>query len=273
MLGLGLLGLHELGSAGARWLLVDVVWATLAAITVGVLLGSGTAVIGWRWRGLHGSRQILDDLIGLGLIGLVYGLAASILAYGFLAVFFAGAALRQTEQRLASSVGIRPAALDKSVQLPGHDTQKPTDAPTVLSTNALIFKEHLERLSELLLVLLLGGMMFLQFWNWRTLVLAGFVLLVARPLSAALSLLGSSPGDKIRPLICWFGIRGIGSVYYLMYAIRHGIAPTLARDMIQLVLIVITLSILLHGASVRPLMDRYQTRPATRGDGKRNRWL
>jgi hypothetical protein len=39
MLGLGLLGLHELGDLGLRWVLVDVVWATAAGIAIGVLFG------------------------------------------------------------------------------------------------------------------------------------------------------------------------------------------------------------------------------------------
>lgn len=260
MLGLGLLGLHEMGPAGSRWFIVDAIWATAAAIIVGVLLGTFTARIGWRWRGLQGDREILDDLVGLGLIALVYGLADSVSAYGFLAVFFAGVALRQTELGLARKAGIHPSRLDDTSLGPRQDTQGTTDAPTVLSTNALIFKEHLERLSELLLVLLLGGMMFLQFWNWRTLALAGFVLLIARPLSTVLSLVRCPLGERIRPLACWFGVRGIGSVYYLVYAIQQGVPPALARDMIQLVLIVITLSILLHGASVKPLMDRFWAR-------------
>lgn len=260
MLGLGLLGLHELGPAWTRWVLIDVVWATLAAIVAGVLAGSITAIIGWRWRGLQGSREILDDLVGLGLIGVVYGLAVSLQAYGFLAVFFAGVALRQTELGLARKVGVRSAELDKSSEVLLREMKKKTDAPSVMSSNALVFKEHLERLSELLLVLLLGGMMFVPFWNWRTLALAGFVLLVARPLSTVLALVGCPVAERLRPLACWFGVRGIGSIYYLAYAIQHGVPSDLARDMIQMVLIVITLSILLHGASVKPLMDRFWAR-------------
>lgn len=271
MLGLGLLGLHELGPAWARWFLIDVVWATLAAIVAGVLSGSITASIGWRWRGLQGSREILDDLVGLGLIGVVYGLAASVQAYGFLAVFFAGVALRQTELKLARRVGVRSAELDKSSHVRLQEMEKAVDAPSVMSSNALVFKEHLERLSELLLVLLLGGMMFVQFWNWRTLALAGFVLLVARPLSTALALFGCPLAERFRPLACWFGVRGIGSIYYLAYAIQQGVPSDLARDMIQLVLIVITLSILLHGSSVKSLMDRFWARQPVDGQMTKNR--
>lgn len=256
MLGLGLLGLHDWGGVG-QWLMIDVGWSTFAAIVIGVLLGNSTARIGWRWRGLQGKREILDDLIGLGLIALVYGLTVSVHAYGFLAVFFAGVALRQTELQLARRVGIRLPRSDQEERETQEAGQRTTDAPAVLSTNALMFKEHLERLSELLLVLLLGGMMFSEFWNWRTLALAGFILLAVRPASTVLSLVGCSLDVRLRLLICWFGVRGIGSVYYLMYAIQQGVPAALARDMIQLVLVVIVLSIFLHGVSVKPMMSRF----------------
>jgi len=61
----------------------------------------------------------------------------------------------------------------------------------------------------------------------------------------------------MRGLISWFGVRGIGSLYYLMYAIEHGLPEWLALEFIHLTLIVVTLSILVHGVSVKPLMQRF----------------
>jgi NhaP-type Na+/H+ or K+/H+ antiporter len=58
-------------------------------------------------------------------------------------------------------------------------------------------------------------------------------------------------------MVGWFGVRGIGSLYYLMYAIQHGLPEELALDLIQLTLIVVALSILVHGTSVKPLMRRF----------------
>jgi NhaP-type Na+/H+ or K+/H+ antiporter len=55
----------------------------------------------------------------------------------------------------------------------------------------------------------------------------------------------------------WFGVRGIGSLYDLMYAIQHGLPEDLAVDLIQLTLIVVTLSIFVHGTRVKPLMGRF----------------
>jgi NhaP-type Na+/H+ or K+/H+ antiporter len=58
-------------------------------------------------------------------------------------------------------------------------------------------------------------------------------------------------------MVGWFGVRGIGSLYYLMYAIQHGLPEDLALELIQLTLIAVALSILVHGISVKPLMSRF----------------
>ncbi|OGB26112.1 MAG: sodium:proton antiporter [Burkholderiales bacterium RIFCSPLOWO2_02_FULL_57_36] len=247
MLGLGLLGLHELGEFGLRWLLVDVLWATSAAIAIGVIGGAVLARIGWKLRGREPKHEVLDDLVGLGLIAVVYGLSLQVHAWGFLTVFFAGVALRQTELSLAGSV--------KKIRFDTEDQE-----PPIVSAEALVFQDHLERLSELLLVLLLGGMLFAEFWTWRTVGLALFVFLVARPVSVLVGLLGTDTSWRIRSMSGWFGVRGIGSVYYLMYAIQHGLPEFLARELIHLTLIVVTLSILIHGTSVKPLMNRFWRR-------------
>ena len=55
-------------------------------------------------------------------------------------------------------------------------------------------------------------------------------------------------------MTAWFGVRGIGSMYYLMYAIQHGLPQGLSLQLMQLTLIVVALSILLHGLSVKPMM-------------------
>ena len=258
MLGMGLLGLHELGEFGLRWALVDVLWATLAGIAIGVICGAALARLGWKLRGEPPEHQLMDDFLGLGLIGVVYGLSVLVDAWGFLAVFFAAVALRQSEVKLAAAAadypdrpqtgGIEPAAADASPD------SEPT--PTV-SARSLIFKEHLERLSELMLILLLGGTLFLDSWSWRAVGLALFLFVVARPVSVLASLAGTRTSWPIRAMVGWFGVRGIGSLYYLMYAIQHGLPEDLALELIQLTLIAVALSILVHGTSVKPLMGLF----------------
>jgi sodium/hydrogen antiporter len=251
MLGLGLLGLHDLGDFGWRWVAVDVVWATSASIVIGVVAGAGLARLGWILRRAPHRQELLDDFLGLGLIGVVYGATVMAHAWGFLAVFFAAVALRQTEQRLAQRS--TAAAVNATAGLPGM--LAPPMQPDLVSEGSLIFKEHLERIAELLLVLLVGGTLFLSSWSWAAVGLALFVFVVVRPVSVLIGLWGTRTAWRMCAMTSWFGVRGIGSLYYLMYAIQHGLPEPLALQFIQLTLIVVTLSIFLHGTSVKPLME------------------
>jgi NhaP-type Na+/H+ or K+/H+ antiporter len=248
MLGLGLLGLHDLGDSGMQWVVVDVLWATVGAIVIGVVAGVALARLGWTLRRDPHKHELMDDFLGLGLIGLVYGLTVMVNAWGFLAVFFAAVALRQTELKLSRSAqALRDAPADSE---PLH----------TVSEGSLVFKEHLERLSEVVMILLVGGTLFITSWSWQAVWLALFLFMVARPVSVLIGLMGSGTSWRIRGMTGWFGVRGIGSLYYLMYAIQHGLEESLALQLIQLTLIVVTLSILLHGVSVKPMMGYFWRR-------------
>jgi NhaP-type Na+/H+ or K+/H+ antiporter len=257
VLGLGLLGLQDIGEFGLRWLLLDVVWATVGGIAFGVLAGVALARIGGRLRAAPYHHVLMDDFLGLGLIGLVYGVSVLTHTWGFLAVFFAAVALRQTELKLAREdrqlQAPMPPGTPSAHQHPHSDMLQ----KTTVSAGSLVFKEHLERLSELLLVLLVGGSLFIDSWSWSAVALALFLFIVARPLSVLLVLMGSGATARLRGMTAWFGVRGIGSLYYLMYAIEHGVPEPLALQLIQMTLVVVTLSILVHGTSVKPLMGRF----------------
>lgn len=256
LLGLGMLHMGEAGDHLWRWLLVDVIWSTGAAVVVGVVAGAGLARLGWRLRVLEPRHEIMDDLVGLGLIAIVFGVTSLLKASGFLAVFFAAVALRQTELKLAGAPkdrqGLREPELAKSEVALASESK---DAPMVVSGEALVFKEHLERLSELTLVLLLGGMISLRELPYETIGVAAFLFVVARPLSVYVGLIGSGTGKRMRAMIGWFGVRGIGSIFYLVYAIEAGLPPNMAKQLTGIALGVIMLSILVHGFSVKPLID------------------
>ena len=255
MLGLGLLGLHELGTNGSRWLMADVVWATAGGVGIGVACGAALAYLSAALRRRIEQHEVLDDLLGLGLIGVAYGAAVSLHTYGFLAVFAAGVALRQTELRLIHAHTNRKGLLEPEIDEAHAPAVVPAE-PTV-SGGALVFKEHLERLSELTLVLLLGGAASWAMADWRPWVLALFVFFVARPVSVLTSLKGSGMVGRARAITAWFGVRGIGSIYYLTYAINHGLPPALGRELVDATMVVIMLSIVVHGTSVTPLLNRY----------------
>ena len=257
MLGMGLLGLHELGEFGLRWALIDVLWATVAGIAIGIIAGAALAHLGWKLRGEPPEHKLMDDFLGLGLIGVVYGLSVLVDAWGFLAVFFAAVALRQTEVKLAATRDRPDRPQTGRIAQEASNASPDNELPQTVSEGSLIFKEHLERLSEMILILLIGGTLFLDSWSWRAVGLALFLFTLARPVSVLASLLGTRTSWPIRGMVGWFGVRGIGSLYYLMYAIQHGLPENLALELIQLTLIVVSLSILVHGTSVKPMMDRF----------------
>lgn len=249
-----MLGLHDLGTAGGQWLIKEIIWATAIAVIIGIAGGIAVGKMVWELRGQRTREDVLDDLVGLGLIAIVYGFSLLLNGWGFLAVFFAAVALRHTELKLAKAAGIKPEQLGAGVEEPVVEDAD-TAVPSIVSAEALVFKEHLERLSELMLVLLVGGMLVADFWNWRTLSLALFVFVVARPLSVLCGLMLTKTRWPIQATLAWFGVRGIGSIYYLMYAIQHGVPEPIARELIQLTFIVIALSIVVHGISVKPMLN------------------
>lgn len=255
MLGLGLMGLHEIGG-GWRWALVDLVWATGAGIALG--LGGGWLLARLVWE-LHRRKErlhLIDNFLGLGLIAAVYGASHMIHAYGFLAVFAAAVALRHTEIRLATKAPAKGRSKEEGI--PDRAEPDPDYPPTTgVTDRSLFFKEQLEHISEIVLILIIGGTLFLNSWSWPAVILAIFVFLVARPLGVWLTTFATREPLRNRAMAGWFGIRGIGSLYYLMYAIQHGLSEELGLQLIELVLIVVTLSILVHGVTVKPLMTWY----------------
>ena len=109
----------------------------------------------------------------------------------------------------------------------------------------------------MVLIKMVSVIFFIELWIWRAVGLTVLLLVVARPASVLVGLCFSRTSWRIRGLACWFGVRGIGSLYYLMFAIQHGLSDDLSLELIQIALIVITLSILVHGISVKPHSGRY----------------
>ena len=254
MLGLGLLGLHDLGQWGTHWLIIEVVWATGAGILIGITGGYLLARVANQLRNKESNQPgLLNDFLGLGLISAVYGASLWANAWGFLAVFAAAVSLRQTESRLANAADESPGIQNEYLNSPSPKIG------VVVSEAALVFKEHLERLSELVLILLLGGMLFWDSWSWKAILFCLYLFFIARPISVWIATLGTGQSSNCRLLLAWFGIRGIGSLYYLMFAIQHGLPEIYSLELIHITLVVIVISILVHGITVKPVLRYFST--------------
>ncbi len=236
MLALGLMDLHDMGELGWRWLAVDVVWAVTSGLALGGLCGHAVG------RAVHALRQSghpleAEEFLAFGVIALVYGAALLIHAYGFLAVFAAGAALAHCERSLRAD------------KIPHQDGAH--------SSRLIHFSAQSEHLAEVAIVLVIGASLASVNWDWPTVIFALLVMAVARPVSVLATVPVHLMAQPQRRLVAWFGIRGVGSVYYLAYAINHGIDGTAARTLTSAVMIAIFTSILAHGITATPLMGRY----------------
>jgi NhaP-type Na+/H+ or K+/H+ antiporter len=278
LLGLGLLGLHDLGSGGAGFAL-EVLWGVAAGVGLGALLGTVVGRFVLYLRRTHKEAVGLDNFLALGLVALTYGAAGLVHGYGFLAVFAAGFALRRVEQRATAEVSARPSARGRGGDAAPSPAQAaaeahahpdashaeqvathPKHAPAFMAHAMLSFNEQIERIGEVAAVVAVGMLLWSVEWHRVSWGFVAAVLLLIRPAAVALGLIGSHTSASQRGLIAWFGIRGIGSLYYLMFAMNHGLAPSLAANLSALVLAAVVLSIVAHGISVTPLMALYERR-------------
>jgi NhaP-type Na+/H+ or K+/H+ antiporter len=274
MLGLGLMGMHELGDGGWRWWLVDLAWATAGGLGIGAALGYFMGYVILHLRQRERDVAALDEYLLLGLIGLSYGVAVKLHAYGFLAVFAAGVAVRALERRksgLASSraaMEIKPGTHDENL------ARHPELAPMHMAGTFLAFNEQMERILEVGMVLLVGAALVTTGFSPVALWFIPLLFLVVRPVSVLPVWWTRQLSAKQFAGVAWFGVRGIGSIYYVMYAVEKGLPAELARPLVELTFVVVAASIVVHGVSTMPLLgwlQRRQTEPADRVRGCRGR--
>lgn len=254
------------------WVLKNLLWAVPAGLLMGYWMGRGIGRLTLRMRITNADSTLSpNDYLTLALIALAYVAAEAIGGYGFLAVFAAGLGLRQAEvkstgnsdtpaEHLAQPV-VGHLEVEPELALHGdvsqlQDTQI---AAGVMMNDMLSFGSLVERSMEVFLVTLLG-IVLVSHWDWRALVVAALLFGVIRPVSVFAMPWGSLLDRRQRGLMSWFGIRGIGSLYYLFYALNHGLIGTSSAVAVNLTLSVIALSIVVHGLSTQPMLGWYERR-------------
>ncbi|PLZ03757.1 sodium:proton antiporter [Burkholderia sp. WAC0059] len=266
-LGLALLSRHDGASFSIwRWLALDLIWASAGGVLVGAGFGAliGRLVIYLRTR--HSQAVGLDEFLSLGLIAIAYGAAQLCHASGFLAVFAAGLALQRVQDKPREGTASLGAATGAQGHAYGVIATHSHHASAVMTDAVLGFNAQLERLAELTVVSLVGALLpYATAWSALWWFVPTMFVLV-RPLSVVAGTLGMTGTGRARTMVSWFGIRGIGSVFYLMFAICHGVGQPLAQQLTTLTLAVVSASIFAHGISIQPLMKWYGRRPtSTRG--------
>lgn len=209
-----------------EWMTYRVAWEIAGGIVGGWLVGRA---FGWLTFHIPAETKLArtgDGLIAVSATLVSYGLTEIVHVYGFLAVFVTALTFRSAHR--------------------DHQFQDEMHAIT----------EQIERLAMMVLLILFGGALvsgLLKPVTWVDIVVALAVLLVIRPVTGWLGLLAWS-GDRVEKLtLSFFGIRGVGSIYYLAYGINHMPVGD-AERLWAIVGLIILFSILLHGLTVTPIM-------------------
>lgn len=211
----------------ADWLLIDVVWKIAAGVAIGWVGGKVMGFLVFRLPNRTGLSETRDGFVALGITCLAYGTAELANCYGFLAVFVAAVALRSVERR--------------------HHYHE----------NLHTFAEQIERLVMMVLLVCFGaaiaeGAIFGAL-GWPVISTTALILFVVRPLTGWISLAGHPASSPEKAAIAFFGIRGLGSFYYVAYAL--GQAEFEAPQIIWVtVCSVVLVSIVTHGVLVTPIM-------------------
>jgi NhaP-type Na+/H+ or K+/H+ antiporter len=211
----------------AHWLMFDVVWKLAAGVGIGWLVGR---VLGWLTFKIPESGRIArtgDGLAALGFTCVAYGVTELVHGYGFVAVFVAALTLRSVERRSSFHGEL-------------HD-----------------FGEQIERLLMMVLLVCFGSIVaegtLLHHVDWRVAVVAVATLLIVRPLAGWISLLGCGHPVAEKAIVSVFGIRGLGSIYYLAYATGKAKFDNV-ETVWATVFVIILASIVAHGIAVTPVM-------------------
>ncbi|MDQ0675580.1 NhaP-type Na+/H+ or K+/H+ antiporter [Pseudarthrobacter siccitolerans] len=213
-----------------EWFGVDVLWRLAVGLLLGFLTGKVLARLFFsaRAESLRLSNHS-EGFVALAATFLAYGVTEMIEGYGFIAVFVCAVTIRTAERT--------------------HGYHR------VLHS----YVEQLERLLTVVILVLLGGAIgrgLLAGIGWAEVLVALAFLLVVRPMAGWLGLLGGKTGPRERIALSFFGIRGIGSLYYLAYALGKGRFADQAEWLWAFVGLVVALSIVIHGATTTPLMNR-----------------
>ncbi|MCM5555330.1 sodium:proton antiporter [Pleomorphomonas sp. NRK KF1] len=209
----------------AHWLAVNVVWEIAAGIAVGWLVGH---LFGWATFKMPGDTlaKTGDGLVAIAATFVSYGVSEMLHCYGFFAVFVTALTLRNSHR-------------DHHFQRDMHD-----------------ITEQIERITMMALLLAFGGAIMGGLFagvGWVDMLAVALILLVIRPLAGLVALIGAPATLSEKLTIAFFGIRGVGSFYYLAFGLNNGDFQEGERLWVILSLVAF-ISILMHGLTVTPAM-------------------
>lgn len=223
---------NNLNNWFANWVGIDLIWAIASGIVMGILVARAIVWIDCNLQKRRSADDLMEDFVAISIILLTYSLTELVNGYGFLAVFVAGLVVQRSyfcdqEKRMAQ----------------------------------LEFTEQIEKLLEVTAIVILGTLLLFEpmlKYAGQSLLIVGVLFVLVRPMGMWLSMIGSDLPTKTRTLMGWFGIRGLGSLYYMTYALGKGVAGETGEQIAWITYTVIVCSVIIHGITAAPLMAWYE---------------
>lgn len=215
----------------AQWVVYELLYKTVAGIGCGFLIGRLIAFLVFRIPEKYKSIKTRDGFVAISATLLIYGITEMIKGYGFFAVFVAAITIRNYE-------------LHHKYHRRLHD-----------------FTDQIERILIAVVLVLFGGSLvtgILAKLTWQMALFAFLFVLLIRPLTSLVGLIGSKLHIKEKLAISFFGIKGMGSFYYLAFALQEAFFP-LNEELWAIGAFVVLLSIIVHGLSATPIMEKLET--------------
>ena len=213
------------------WTLFYLLYKIAAGVACGFLLGRGLSFLMFRLPEKHKVLTIRDGFVAISATLLVYGITEMVQGYGFIAVFVSAITMRNFE-------------LHHKYHKKLHD-----------------FTDQIERILIAVVLLLFGGSLvtgILHKLTWQMGVFSVLFVLLIRPLTSLIGLIGTRLHRKEKMAISFFGIKGMGSFYYLAFALEERFFAK-NEELWAIGAFVVLLSILVHGPTATPVMRKLET--------------
>lgn len=214
------------------WLARDVLYKIVAGIACGIILGRLLAYFVFYLPQKIEFIVIRDGFVGIAATLLVYGITELLHGYGFFAVFVAAITLRNYENHHKYHKKL-------------HD-----------------FTDQIERILVAIVLILFGGSIangILQYLTWPMALVGIAIVLLVRPFLGLLTLVDVKQPVKEKLAISFFGIRGIGSFFYLSFAL-HETYFVYGKELWSLVSFIVLLSLLIHGVTATSTMEKLENK-------------
>ena len=214
------------------WLARDVLYKIVAGIVCGILLGRLLAYLIFKLPQKLNFIVIRDGFVGVAATLLVYGITEILQGYGFFAVFVTAITLRNFE-------------LNHKYHKRLHD-----------------FTDQIERILVAIVLLLFGGSIVngvMQYLTWPMALVGLAIVLLVRPVLGLLSLFKTKLQLEEKLAISFFGIRGMGSFFYLSFALQQTYF-VFGKELWSLVSFIVLLSVIIHGVTANTTMEKLEAK-------------